>query len=328
MLDALPRLGLVQAASPVTALPELAATLGLEWLGIKRDDLLPALNGGSKARKLDYLLADPAFAAPKQLRSSGAIGSGHLAALSLALQSQGRALEAHCFWEPVSGNVLENLAHTVSACGTLEFHGSRVQMALRAPRLLLEGDGKTGVVPPGGSTVSGMLGIVHGALELAAQVREGVLPEPERIVVALGSGGTAVGLAIGLGLAGLSSQVHAVTAVERLLSTRRRLTRLTEALRARLHTLGLACEPRPLHLDRSAIGPGYGIPSAASLAACERLLTHAIDLEPIYTGKAFASVLAGRVRGRRVLIWLTRQRPTSPPEDWRERLPEALRRRL
>jgi D-cysteine desulfhydrase len=41
-------------------------------------------------------------------------------------------------------------------------------------------------------------------------VRAGELPEPETIVLAVGSGGTAAGLALGLGLAGLRSKIVGV----------------------------------------------------------------------------------------------------------------------
>ena len=47
------QLGLITAPSPLTALPGLARQLGLASLTLKRDDLLPALGGGTKVRKLD-----------------------------------------------------------------------------------------------------------------------------------------------------------------------------------------------------------------------------------------------------------------------------------
>lgn len=52
----------MEGASPVAEAPELAARLGLGWLGVKRDDLLSAQHGGTKVRKLDYLLASEPFA--------------------------------------------------------------------------------------------------------------------------------------------------------------------------------------------------------------------------------------------------------------------------
>ena len=53
------------------------------------------------------------------------------------------------------------------------------------------------VLRPGGSSPLGCVGYVEAAAELAEQVRAGDLPAPSHIVVALGSGGTAAGLAAG-----------------------------------------------------------------------------------------------------------------------------------
>ena len=59
ILDRLPRLGWAADPTPIQAMPELAAELGLGWLGCKRDDLTQPGSGGTKTRKLDFLLASP-----------------------------------------------------------------------------------------------------------------------------------------------------------------------------------------------------------------------------------------------------------------------------
>ncbi len=53
------------------------------------------------------------------------------------------------------------------------------------------------------ATPLGTLGHVNAALELAEQIEAGELPPPARVVVPLGSGGTAAGLALGFAIAGL-----------------------------------------------------------------------------------------------------------------------------
>ena len=63
-------------------------------------------------------------------------------------------------------------------------------------------------IPLGGSTPLGTLGHVNAALELADQVERGELPLPGRVVVPLGSGGTAAGLALGFAIAGLDTGRH------------------------------------------------------------------------------------------------------------------------
>ena len=114
VLEATPRLGWATEPTPVTPLPSLADELGHAWLGVKRDDLCADLRGGSKVRKLDFLLAAPRYAEVQQWTSLGATGSGHLASLALAAEVLGRDLHAHCFWEDLGPGVLDNLACTTS----------------------------------------------------------------------------------------------------------------------------------------------------------------------------------------------------------------------
>lgn len=330
-LDALPRVGFVTGPSPVTAMPELAAELGLGWLGAKRDDLLPGLVGGTKVRKLDHLLATPPWRDAATWTSVGAIGSGHLVALTAAARVLDRRVHAHLFWTPPTEEARESIAYVACGPTTLSFYKSRMSLALRAPRVVL-GAAERGVVPAGGTTPAGLAGIVRAGLELAAQVAAGVLPSPDRVMVPLGTGGTAAGLALGLALGGLRPVVHAVAVVERAFSGRRRLHRLTAATRAWLAAAGVGLpEPAPLHIDRGHLGDGYARETPAARAACARLRAAGLPLEPVYSGKAMAALLGGAARaGDRVLVWITPRRdaPLPADPDWIERLPPALRRRL
>src|SRR5207237_1108817 len=61
-----------------------------------------------------------------------------------------------------------------------------------------------------GATRLGTLGDVDAARELAAQVRGGAMPEPDIVMVTLGSGGTAGGLAAGLEREGMRARVVGV----------------------------------------------------------------------------------------------------------------------
>lgn len=333
-LDALPRLGWVQAPSPLTLLPELARAVGLPWLGVKRDDLLPALHGGTKVRKLDHLLATAPFRDAPAWASPGAIGSGHLVALTAAAEKLDRRLQAFTFWEPLSAGVLENLAFTASGPAELHFHRSRVTLALSAPRVLLGGThAGTLVIPPGGTLPAALPGLVRAGLELAAQLSASSLPAPAKLYVAFGTGGTAAGLAVGLGLAGLRTTVHAVRTVERLLAPRRTLRRHVRELLSLLRANGVSTAgwtPAPLVVDDSQLGAGYGAPTRASLAACELLAGEGLTLEAVYGGKAMAALLADARRARGpVLFWQTARRgPLPHAPDWRERLPAELSRRL
>lgn len=334
-LDHLPRLGWAAVPSPVQGLPELAAMLGVSWLGAKIDGELPELHGGSKVRKLDFLLAREPWRDAQGWASVGAIGSGHLVACTAAARHFHKRLETHLFWEPISSGVLDNLAFTASGPARLHWHPSRLHLALTAPNVLI-GQHLHGlpVIPPGATLPVASLGLVRAGLELAAQVRAGELPEPERIYVALGSGGTVAGLAVGLAMGGLRCRLHAVAAVERALAGKRRIDGLIRGVREVLRQSGLPdVPPVEVVIDHKQVGPGYGIASQASLRAVEELTGHGLACEPIYTGKALAALLddlrGQQVRGP-VLFWSTVRHPGPLPADpeWRQRLPRGLRMRL
>jgi len=329
-LEALPRLGWVDGPSPAAEVS--ACRAGTFW--VKRDDLLEKLHGGSKVRKLDHLLAAEPFASAETWASAGAIGSGHLATLAEAARVLGRRLEAHCFWEPVSAGGLVNLAHTAAGASSLSFHRSRLALALRAPGLVRGPAlrGGVAIIPPGATAEPGTLGLVRAAFELSDQIQKGQLPPPERVYVALGSGGMAAGLSLGLALAGIPATVRAVATVERhftwLAGPGRRAETLRRFLVARGVQEAARVRPRPIEIDHSQLGRGYGHPTAQSLAACELLACEGVPLEPIYTGKAAAALLASERGGGRALLWNSTRRPAAPPPGWRDRLPPALLARL
>jgi len=335
-LDPLPRLGWADAPTPVTELNEAAEELGFAWFGVKRDDLLGPLQGGTKVRKLDSLLATEPFASAARWASVGAIGSGHLVALTLAAEALERRLVAHCFWEEPTGSVLANLACIASGPTDLRYRDTRAELALRAP-WVIRGlrAGSTPCIAPGASVPEGVVGTLRGGLELGAQISAGEVPAPDVVFVPWGTGGTAVGVALGLALAGHPTPVRAVAVVERVFSRERTLHKLHVDVLDHLRWRGL---PVPDGLDapdvqpvRGFLGKGYGHETPESVAAIGWLAKSGPEAEPIYGGKTLAAMRAeaGAWRGRRVLHWLTSHRGSLPSKaGWRGRLPPRLRRRL
>jgi D-cysteine desulfhydrase len=330
-LDVLPRLGWAAEPTPIDSLPGLASELGLAALHVKRDDLADGLAGSTKTRKLDFLLADPRLRDAEGWASIGAIGSGHLTALTVAARTLDRRLLAHCFWEPLSEDVLGNLACIASGPTTIRYATSRPTLVLRHPLVMVaRRTGGCACVAAGATSATGTLGTVRGGLELADQIRAGELERPDAIYVPWGTGGTATGLSIGLGLAGLPVPVIAVATVERIFATglsRSVVSRGVLRLIDRQIGLPTGFAPAPLSIVHGHVGKAYGHPTVASCDACERLAGHGLRLEPVYGGKAFSAMLSRipRERPKRLLYWLTSHRGELPVEEgWRQRLPSRL----
>lgn len=314
----LPRVPLTTLPTPVVRVPELERQTGAAELWVKRDDRSGATYGGNKPRKLEYIVGDALARGRRTLLTFGGLGTHHGLATALAARAAGLDCRLVLVPQPVTAHVRRMLLLHCLAGASLHLAESPLLAAATGARLwvldLLRGR-RPQLVPVGGSSPLGVLGMVDAAFELAEQVREGVLPEPDWVFAALGSGGTAAGLVLGLRLAGLRSRVAAVLVTDLLPPTAPRLARLA---RRALRVLRQADPGVPevqvraedfLILDRW-VGAGYGAPTAAAERACRLAEDEAgLRLEVTYTGKALAALLETAreepVRGKRVLYWHT-----------------------
>ena len=153
-------------------------------------------------------------------------------------------------------------------------------------------------IPFGGTSPRGILGHVNAALELADQVEAGELPVPARVVVPLGTGGTAAGLALGFAAAGMPTQVIGARVVPRIATGRARVRlRAWSTARWVRRTTGVAfpvVPPRAIRVVHDAYGGAYGRVSALgadAAALMERV--SGLRLDATYSAKAFA--IAARV---------------------------------
>jgi D-cysteine desulfhydrase len=163
------------------------------------------------------------------------------------------------------------------------------------------------VIPPGGTSPLGMLGHVNAALELADQIAGGILPEPSVIVVPLGTGGTAVGLSIGLALAGLHTRVVGVRVVPRIVARRRHLRRLRARTISLIEQLAGDIVRQPVMdvtIDHSAYGGAYGRPLPRAESGKAKLNERGLRVDDTYSAKAF-TVAVEHAHTEDTLFWLT-----------------------
>lgn len=341
-LAQLPFVRIAQLPTPIERLDRLGKAVGCA-LWVKRDDLSARPYGGNKPRKLEFLLGEALARGKRSLVTFGGIGTHH--GLALAHYGRERGISVHLIAlpQPVTEHVRRNLRATAAAGARVEVARGPLSAAWAGIRAALGRD-RPGLVLPGGSAPRANLGFVNAGLELAEQVRRGEGPEPERIYLAYGSGGTAAGLAVGLALAGLRTRLVAVRVTERWMAGDRRLKRL--ARRTARHLSGLSGEAGlPDGTDRIEVrhdqaGPGYGVATPGAEEAV-RMAADLGDLrlETTYTGKALAALLAdarsGSIGAGTVLFWNTLSSlPMEPlfggktPESYDILLPPAARRLL
>jgi D-cysteine desulfhydrase len=194
------------------------------------------------------------------------------------------------------------------------FDAARPAGALALPFRLLAARLRNGpgrLLPPGGSSALAALGHLNAMLELAAQVERGDAPRPRAIWVALGTGGTAAGLSAGLGLLGWDAPLCAV-AVAAWPFDRAARARAMAGAALRLLGEGPRREAAPLQVTRRFRGRGYGVPTPEAEEARALAAGDGLALEPTYTGKALAALVAA-ARAREspgpLLFWHTAPAP-------------------
>lgn len=263
-------------------------------LWLKDDGASHPLYGGNKVRKLEYILAHALGRGAKRLVTSGAAGSHQVLATALFGRQNGLPVIAVVCPQRRTPHAESMLRATVGSGAQLVPVGSQPMVGVQTARVLRRGDY---LVPPGASNVVGTLGYVAAVRELVAQIRQGEVPDPDVIVVPLGSGGTAAGLLAGVAREGLRARVVAVeVATHPRLGRAMVLTLAYAALRRDGGAASLSALSRRLEVDGDYLGAGYGEPTSAGARAMEDALGLGVVLDPTYTAKTFARVLqeAGR----------------------------------
>ena len=265
---------------------------GRAW--IKREDLSSRELGGNKVRKLEMLLAK----SDGPVITFGALGSGHVLSTAVHAATLQRPCIGILVSQPITPHVERVLALTQGACAHVIRVDRPVDSVIDLARKLSAIAGKdvlrATLISPGGSDPLGTAGFVRAGLELADQIAAGECPLPDRIYVPLGTGGTAVGLALGLALAGVPSRVIAVRVATLLVGNEKYLGILARrTYRLIAGTTSLARMPKiNLCVDHQFVGPGYGHPTVAGARALDLASSTGLAFEATYTGKALAAMIA------------------------------------
>jgi D-cysteine desulfhydrase len=218
---------------------------------------------------------------------------------------------AHLCGQVQLPGVAENVAEITRLATRVEHYRNRSTMALRRPYLMTKRRWRgEAIIPPGATAPAGTAGFARAGIELAEQIERGELPRPDRIYIALGSCGTAVGLALGLALADCAITVCAVSAVEKIFVSGARLRAIRRGALRWLRTQGMDSPralPALLKVDSSEVGRGYTHPTGAAERARDEFGGAGVPLETSYTGKAAAALMrdAADHPGATFLYWHT-----------------------
>ncbi len=301
--------------TPLGRLNNLERRHGLPPLFVKRDDLSSSVYGGNKVRKLEFSLADALRKDRDTVMTMGAAGSNHVLATTVHGARVGLRTTALLFDQPTAPCVKRNLLMDYLNGARMiwvrsiplvpaAYVAERVASLARGERLYWLG--------PGGSSPLGCMGYVNAGMELGEQVREGHIPEPDYVITAMGTHGTAAGLWLGLRLAGLRSRLVAVAVVETLYCNPLMWARLVNRTADMLNRFdpGIqAPRARPsdlIYID-DKLGPGYAHLTPEDVEAVrEAEELEGLRLEGTYTGKTLAGAIAmgKELRGSESMLFI------------------------
>ena len=307
--DALPRYRVLDAPSPFHALPRFAAALGDRTsIWIKREDLLPIGLGGNKLRNLEFLVGAAVAEGADTLVTTGRRWSNH-ARLTAAVGARA-GLAVHLVLSgppsdpPTPGIRLDELLGATVHLTATEDRAERVSLQESVVAELRAGGARPYVIGLGGSGPLGATGQVLAGWELFAQAR-GAGITVDRIVVPSATGGTQAGLMVAAAGQRPAPRVIGVIVAKPADELGPAVTAMAEALAP---DAGVTLAPDAVALDESEFGPGYGHPTAAADAAAALLArTEGLFVDPIYTAKALASLVAtirsGAADGETLVFW-------------------------
>ena len=321
----LSHLSLGKWPTPVDLHDGIETGLPCAQLLIKRDDLSAKPYGGNKIRKLEFLLAEARATGARGVITFGVAGSNHALATSICARRCGLRSYSLLTRQTNASYVRRNLLAGLHAGASLIHCDSEAAAAAVSRDLVSQARARGEslyVIAGGGSSPVGCLGFVSAGLELAAQLEEAGLEAPELIYLALGTVGTAAGLQLGLRLAGLDSRLVPIRVVREDIGSPERFRRLYRGTLELLRAAGAD----PLAVDgdevpsirHEFVGPGYARFTPEAMSAIDEARRRlGLTLDPTYTGKAFAALLAdlraGRLRGRRVMFLDTYSSRPLPP---------------
>ena len=307
-IAALPRFPLLDGPSPFQRLPRFSAALGgSAEVWIKREDLLPLAFGGNKLRNLEFLVGEALSVGADTLVTSGRRWSNHCRLTAAAGAKAGLAVHLVLTGPPVEPTGPNErldllLGATVHVAATDARH-DREAMLQQVVADLRGAGRKPFVVAVGGSGPIGAAGQVLAGIELARQSKAAGV-SPSTVMLPSATGGTQAGVIAGLRLAGSTAGVVGVAVAAPADELQPTVAGLLEGLAP---LTGLAVDHTEIELTDAQLGAGYGVPTPAAVAATELLArTEGILVDPIYTAKALAEVIArvraGRVEGT-VVFW-------------------------
>lgn len=324
----IPYISFCNLPTPISNCNQLAKQLGVSKFYIKRDDQTgkkldnsKSLFGGNKPRKLEFMLADAIAHNADTVLTFGCAGSNH--ALATAIYAKELGLKSILMLKPQwnSHVVRRNLLLDLDSQADITFSNNNSVRAMNTVSKFFEYKNNTGsfpyVIPTGASCPLGSLGFVNAMFELKEQIDSGIMPEPSKIYVPVGSSGTFAGVLLGAKAVGLKSKIIGVTVEpeevanefsDKIQSIFKDASMLLNNADQNFEEFTINSDE--LNLIYTQAGTDYALFTKDGIDAIKLLYdVEGIKLDGVYTGKAFAGLIEDLNKSKSnddtILFWNT-----------------------
>ena len=315
---------LTKVPTPVEQLQKLEASYpnSNTRIYIKRDDKNHNIYGGNKLRKFEFIFAHAKKKKRTGIVTIGGTGTNHGLACAIIAKELGMRCDLFLFPQPLTWHVQRSLL-------LYNYFGAKLHLSKGFFGLTLKVlvhqifHPRHYTMLPGGSLLVGIgspvgtLGFINAAFELKTQIDKGMLPEPDVIFIAGGSGGTAAGLIVGCKLAGLKTKIKIIAVSMNWVINPSTVTKNANSaikyLRKRDKTVpDLKIKEEDIEVINGYLGSDYGIKTVRGQQAIDKIMEtegkqKGFKLETTYTGKAMAAMLdfISSNKDKVVLFWNT-----------------------
>ncbi len=317
--EKLPFTALGNYPTPVHRCNKLTKELGIGNLAIKCDDVSGDIYGGNKIRKLEFILGKALDKGYHEVLTYGGAGSNHALATALYAEKLGLDCITLLGPQPNARSIGKTLLRSYQAGADIHYFGNYRAFGRATRKIIIARKKISGrfpmIIPVGGTTALGTAGFVNAGIELAEQINAGEIDTPSYIYVAMGSMGTAVGIALGLRAMNIPSKVVAVALLGKDRSNLDNSLRLYEQTAGFLHTADpsfplLGRETADIEVRQEFAGSDYGLYTTEGAEAAKLMREHEnIALDGTYTAKTLAALIHDARKGRfgkdSALFWNT-----------------------
>ena len=296
----------ISPCTPLESYSSAPSVFGVDIdLRIKRDDLYPLDGGGTKARKMQYIMRDVLAHGHDVIVTNGGPQSNHLRAAALMAARTGIGCHVVIVTEPgnrctITGNLL-----LIRMSGAIIEYCQRSELAERMDQAV-ENYRESGHSPAylwgGGHCHAGTVALVEAAAETRLQCGPWI---PDYLVHASGTGTTQAGLVVGY--ADLPTRIIGISVAR---DTDRGSRVIRQTISEYLDMIGGPDLNATVDFRDHWTCGGYEKTNVGLMAVIEDAAKTGLILDPTYSGKAFYGLIglarAGEIPcGSKVLFWHT-----------------------